>query len=96
MNINTHDYVERFGETLHSESTLDAEVREHHEILIMAGVELAVDRQYILIPEGIDFPGSMQVWSKTAHGVWVWIDILGVMHERTNPLIHEGVMWVDL
>lgn len=85
VNINTLNYVERFGHTLHSDDSLDEDIREHHEVLTTAGVELTGD--YVFIPEGVGFPGSMQVWSKTEHGVWVYVDSLGVMHERENPLL---------
>lgn len=90
MNINTLNYVERHGETLHSDDPLEIDVREHHEMLLQAGVDLHVDRQWLLIPEGPAFPGSMQVWSKTAEGTWVFIDTMGVLHERENPL------WLDV
>ena len=87
MNINTLNYVERFGETLHSDDSLEADVREHHEMLLQAGVDLDPDHQWLLIPEGPELPGAMQVWSKTAENTWVWIDILGMATFRENPLI---------
>jgi hypothetical protein len=84
MNINTLDYAEfMLG------SSLDADIREHHEVLVGAGCELT--GEYILIPEGVNFPGAMQVWSKKSDGRWMWVDTLGVIHERENPLIEEPV-----
>lgn len=84
MNINTLDFVEdSIG------SSLDSEIREHHEVLVTAGIELT--GEYILIPEGLDYPCSMQVWSKTPEGQWVYIDSAGELHERENPLVGEPV-----
>ena len=84
MNVNTMQFADD------CDVTLESEVREHHGILITAtGVELT--GEWLLIPEGPDHPCSMQVWSKTTSGTWVWVDVLGFLHERANPLILEDL-----
>lgn len=81
MNINTLEFSEDFG------ATLDSEIREHQEILLKAGVDVDPGI-YVLIPEGPDYPASMQVWSKAKdEQVWVHIDSAGELLMSANPLL---------
>lgn len=84
------DYAETAtheGELVVVVESLNEAISEHHELLVVAGVELDSDRVYILIPEGFNYPGSMQVWSKTLTGRWAYVDTDGVLRVCDNPLL---------
>lgn len=77
MNINLDDH-----------HALAASIREHQEILGRSGKYVLLGMQDIVLVAEPDpnYPGSMQVWSKTDEGVWVYITPDGVAVESGCPL----------
>lgn len=89
MNISTHGYVTRQSDPVvyNPESTLDADLKEHHAMLRKAGYHATGEVALIHDPDPEMLgTGVLQVWSKTDEGIWVWINPEGEALERACPV----------
>lgn len=79
MNVNTNTLLTDDGDTLYEA------VSEHHMLLANAGVTPTGTVALVPDPDP-NYPGAMQVWSKSAEGTWVWIDPDGVAVYAACPM----------
>lgn len=94
MNISTGSYVERFAVDITASEGgsraegpgLDADIREHHEILGRSGKWTPTGEVALVSDPDPNYPGALQVWSKTAEGVWIWVNPEGEIIESACPI----------
>lgn len=65
---------------------LSGEIREHHEILSRSGKFTPIGTVALISDPDPSYPGALQVWSKTAEGMWVWVNPEGVVMESACPI----------
>ena len=94
MNISAYGYVTRQSDPdRHTpETTLAQDLHDHHDIMMRSGetltgeVALVSEDLYYRSDRRETYPGSMQVWSKTAEGDWVYVNPEGVVLRSPNPI----------
>jgi len=90
VNISTHGYETRPSDPVFftPESTLASDIEEHHEILGKNGPwVLTGEVALITDPDpSMAGTGALQVWSKTADGMWVFVNPEGEVVEAACPI----------
>lgn len=83
MNINLNVYEDE-----DTGSSLQDDLKEHHEILARDGrTVLTGEVALVSVPDPDEAGlGAVQVWSKTADGMWVHVTPDGVQVEAACPL----------
>lgn len=88
MNINLWDYIESPPATGVVGDSIAEDIREHHEILGRSG-RWTLTGEVALVPPsepGLVAAGVLQVWSKTAEGMWLHITSDGMAVEAACPI----------
>lgn len=83
MNINLNSYEESVEQT-----TLQDDIREHHEILGRSG-ELTLTGEVALVTDSdpeMQGTGAMQVWSLEVEGTWVYVNPDGELLRAACPI----------
>lgn len=65
---------------------LSGEIREHQEIIQRSGRYTLTGRVALLSDPDPNYPGALQVWSKTAEGPWIWVSPDGEVIESACPI----------
>lgn len=87
MNISTQRYVSIETVTATSgPADLEDDLREHHLILGRSGKHTLTGDVALLSDPDPAYPGALQVWSKTAEGMWIWVNPDGEIIESACPI----------
>ncbi len=61
-------------------------IREHQEIVQREGRYILTGKVALISDPDPNYPGALQVWSKTAEGPWIWVNPDGVVVESACPI----------
>lgn len=88
MNLSSQGYVTRQSDPYRAqpESTVAEDIKAHHEILSRSGKFTPTGTVALISDPDPSYPGALQVWSKTAEGMWVWVNPEGVVMESACPI----------